>query len=442
MTTHATIPTASVADTVRIFTDILIPTVAKGPIIRRPKMVAMAERLKLDSRAVRRMQSLHETYGNGPLRVRVPGWSRAVILDPEHVHEVLERSPEPFATETDEKRAALSHFEPKVSLISHGAKRADRRQLNEQVLDTYQSVHKLADDFLPVVHEESSALLEDAQRDGELTWNAFNEAWFRVVRRVVFGDSARNDHELTNMIAKLRSNGNWAFFKPKQKELREQFLSGVPDRIVNADPGSLCNIMAKMHTTEEMAPSHQVPQWLFAFDPAGMATFRTLALLASHSQQAEQAQQEIANDTTGRKELPYLRSCVLESLRLWPTTPLVLRQTTAETEWETGTMPADTGILIFAPYFHRDDRNLSYADRFSPEVWQEERTSDDWPLIPFSGGPAICPGTQLVLLLTSAMLADLIDGREIRTTSSNRLDSNKPIPGTLNNYALRFAYAS
>ena len=28
-----------------------------------------------------------------------------------------------------------------------------------------------------------------------------------------------------------------------------------------------------------MAPLEQVPQWLFAFDPAGMATLRTLALL-------------------------------------------------------------------------------------------------------------------------------------------------------------------
>lgn len=441
MTEPNTLPKATVADTLRVLADVIIPTLAKGPIIRRQKMVAVAERLNLDDRAVRRMQLLHETYGRGPLLLRVPRWSRAVILAPDDVHEVLERSPEPFATETDEKRAALAHFEPKVSLISHGTERAVRRQINEEALDTPRHVHRLAEHFVPVVQEEASELLDEVRPGGELTWNAFNEAWMRIVRRVVFGDAARNDHEITDMIVRLRTDGNWAFLKPKRKELRERFLAGVQERMAEAEPGSLTNVMAEMRTTEEMAPSHQVPQWLFAFDPAGMTTFRALALLSSHPNQAEKAQQEIDGDTTGRQHMPYLRACILESLRLWPTTPLVLRQSTVETEWETGVMPANTGILIFAPYFHRDDQHLPYADRFSPEIWLEERTRDDWPLIPFSGGPAICPGTYLVLLLTSAMLAELTDGRDVQITSPNRLDPDKPLPGTLNNYALRFNYA-
>ncbi len=128
----------------------------------------------------------------------------------------------------------------------------------------------------------------------------------------------------------------------------------------------------------------------------------------------------------------------MESLRLWPTTPMILRQTTRETEWESGIMPAHTGILIYAPFFHRDDRRLPYADRFSPELWLEERSAADWPLIPFSGGPAICPGQYLVLLLTSAMLAALIDNRQIRLKPPTRLDPSRPLPGMLDNYSLRF----
>ena len=48
-------------------------------------------------------------------------------------------------------------------------------------------------------------------------------------------------------------------------------------------------------------------------------------------------------------ELPFLRSAVLESLRLWPTTPLLLRDTTAETTWENGTLPKGTGVLYRYP---------------------------------------------------------------------------------------------
>ena len=438
MTMRNALPTASIRDTLGVLVDVVIPTVAKGPIIRRPKMVGLAERPQLDTRAIRRMQKIESRYGPGPLMLPVPRWSRALILSPEHVHRVLDRTPEPFATETDEKRAALSHFEPKGALISHGPEWAVRRQFNEDVLETPKTVHGLAPRFIDVVNQETALFLGSAERDGELIWDAFFEAWFRIVRRIIFGDSARDDHELTGMVAELRADANWAFMKPKQTDLRERFLSTLEERMTRAEPGSLASIIAAMPKTPDMDPVHQVPQWLFAFDSAGMATFRTLALLASHPEQADQARKEMAADASGRQNLPYLRACVLESLRLWPTTPLVLRQTTSETEWETGAMPADTGILIYAPFFHRDDRQLSYAQQFTPDIWLDQREPADWPLIPFSAGPAICPATNLVQMLSSAMLAALIDGREIRLKSSHALDPDRPLTGTLNPYALRF----
>jgi hypothetical protein len=43
-------------------------------------------------------------------------------------------------------------------------------------------------------------------------------------------------------------------------------------------------------------PSSQIAQWLFAFDPAGMTTFRTLALLACHRQFADRAREEALKD--------------------------------------------------------------------------------------------------------------------------------------------------
>ncbi|PMR72729.1 hypothetical protein [Billgrantia endophytica] len=65
------------------------------------------------------------------------------------------------------------------------------------------------------------------------------------------------------------------------------------------------------------------------------------------------------------------------------------------------------------------------------------RTHEDWPLVPFSGGTGICPGRHLVLLLTSNMMARLIEGRNLELTSHRLLDS-EPMPALLNNYALRF----
>lgn len=437
---QASLPKMTVQETLAVTADILAPNLAKGVIIRRPKMVGLAERFELDKRAVRRMQQLRNKYGTGPLLLRTPpGRTQALILAPEHVHRVLDGSPEPFSTASSEKRAALSHFEPKGALISQGPERADRRRYNEQVLDSEQPQHRMAEHFISVVHGEAEHVLHMARRAGELSWDVFSDGWFRMVRRIVFGDGARNDAKLRTLINQLRADGNWAFLKPKRRGVRKAFYARLQAHLARAEPGSLASIMAKTPATSVTAPEQQVPQWLFAFDPAGMATFRALALLASHPEHAEHAREELREQKgSPTPHLPHLRACVLESLRLWPTTPMVLRQSTRETNWETGVMPAKTGILIFAPFFHRDDERLSYANRFAPEIWLEERDPKAWPLIPFSGGPAICPGRHLVLLLASTMLAALLDDREIWLKPLVRLDARQPLPGTLNNYSLRF----
>jgi cytochrome P450 len=432
------LPVATLRDTLGVIAEVVLPTVAKGVIIRRPRVMAAADWLELDRRAIRRMQRLQETYGPGPLCLRLPGRSYSVILSPDDVHRVLEGSPEPFATAAAEKQAALAHFQPDGVLISHGPDRADRRRFNEAVLDTDRPVHRLAERFVVVVDEEANVLLAEARRCGTLDWDAFADAWFRTVRRVVFGDAARDDRGL-----RVALDRNWSFLRRRRTALRRRFYARLQAHLTRAEPGSLAAVMATIPASERTAPAQQVPQWLFAFDPAGMATFRALALLAAHPAQAAQARAEIADrPDPARLGLPYLRACILESLRLWPTTPIVLRETTSDTAWETAVMPAGTAVVIFAPYFHRDDRHLPYADSFRPELWLEDRSAGDWPLIPFSGGPAMCPGRNLVLLLGSAMLAALLNERELRLERLDRLDPSRPLPATLDNFSLRFELAS
>ncbi len=440
------LPTLSATETLSVLTDVIAPTIAKGVIIRRPAVVGVAERLELDRRAVRRLQELRNRYGRGPVLLRVPVRNQAVILDPEDVFRVLDESPAPFSTASSEKRAALRHLEPHGALITPpGPARSTRRRFNEVVLETDNPMHTLSERFIAVVEEEAAKLLKETeQRDGTLAWGEFIEGWFRIVRRVVLGDAARDDREMRRLTDELRSDANWAFAKPRRNRVRRDFFTRLNRHLARAEPGSLAAVVASIPKTRETAPDHQVPQWLFAFDPAGMATFRALGLLASHPVHAEAARREFAQATaSGDHHLPYLRACVLEALRLWPTTPAVLRQTTRETEWDTGTMPAGTGVLIYAPFFHRDDQRLRHADHFAPEAWLAHSNGflgdppRPWPLIPFSGGPAICPGRHLVLLLTSHLLGNLLEGRSIQNVDPERLRPGR-LPGTLNNYSLRF----
>jgi cytochrome P450 len=431
---------ASIRDTVAALLEVGLPMLAKGPLIRRPPAVAMSERLGLDTRAVRRVQRLHAKYAPGPLMLRIPLRRMALVLEPADVHRVLHGSPEPFAVSTAEKRGGLPHFEPDSSLVSHGRDRADRRRFSEVVLDTQLPVHRLGSRFLDVLDEEAALLMARARRRGRLDWHDFTDTWFPMVRRIVLGDAATDDDELRDMLDSLRRLANLAILAPRREELRRDFHARLQAYLDRAEPGSLASLVPSAPVTERTAPTHQVAQWLFAFDPAAMATFRALALLATHPVQRQDALREVAEHRgEGRTELRYLRACLLESLRLWPTTPLILRETTTETQWGTGTLPAGTAMVIFAPFFHRDDRHVPYAHRFHPEVFLDESVKGDWPLVPFSGGPAICPGQNLVLLLSSAMLATLLDGLDLRMEGADRLDPSKPLPGILDNYSVRFA---
>lgn len=434
----SSLPQLTTRETAIFLLKVFVPTLAKGPIIRRPSVVALAEKFRLDERAVATLNQLATRHPTSPVLVRLPLRRQAIVLEPAQVHRVLDETPAPFSPASSEKEAALVHFQPHNSLISSGPTRSVRRALQEQVLDSDSPVHRLAESFLPVVAEEAEDLLCVAGGAGELTWDDFIQSWYRMVRRIVFGNAAAGDNELTDMLQQLRSDANWAFLKPRNRQLRSKFLSAVERRMQEAPPGSLASVMAGMDTHDEEAPVEQIPQWLFAFDPASMATFRSLAAVTAHPGIHARAVQEITENHGRREYLPWLRACVLESLRLWPTTPMVLRQATGDVEWDAGTMPAKCGVLIYAPFFHRDERTVPNPHAYTPERWLADDDSGDWALIPFSEGPAACPGRHLVLMLTSAYLSHLLEKQTLQLNPTERLKAGGHMPGTLNNYSLRF----
>lgn len=434
------LPTATLRETIAIISQVMAPNVAKGVIRRRPNVVGMVERFGLDAKGIRQLQALSKKYGRGPLMLKVPGKKMAVVLDPADANHVLEHTPEPFATDEALKRSALGHFEPDMALVSHGEARQTRRQLNERVLQSGCPHHLFADAFTQVVEEEADALVARTNtRFDELDWPTFQRAWERIVRRVVLGDSARDDRTVTRELVRLRKAANWGFMHPKRKRLQQRFEQHLAFYYQQAEPHSLMAMLFH-HSTEEtdsdQAPLQQVPQWLFAFDPAGMAAFRALALLCAHPEFAARALDDV-NDTPP-PDMDCLKASVLEALRLWPTTPLILRQSTQPTQWTPGEMPAHTSVLIHTPYFHRDERYLHAAHRFTPEMWLRPDGERRWPLVPFSGGPGICPGRHIVLLVTSRLLAALLWRARWELHPPGKLSSETPMPGLLSPFHLRF----
>jgi cytochrome P450 len=423
------IPALGATEQLRVLATVLSPPVLKGPIVRRPRAVDLAERLDLDSGGVATMQRLRARHGSGPVRMTLAGRQIALLLDPADVRRVLDGTPEPFTPATLEKRGALGHFEPRSVLVSGAAERRVRRPLNERVLETGRPVHSHGEAMTAAIQEEVASLLGHADFTGALDWDGFITAWWRIVRRIVLGDGARDDHRVSDDLHRLRSRGNLSYFLPRDRRLRRRFLDRLQEYVDRAEPGSLAALVAADPAPEGAAPVEQIPQWLFAFDAAAWASFRALSLLTSHPGAGDTAREEMAR----APELPFLRAAVLESLRLWPTTPLLLRDTTEETAWAPGTLPTGTGVLIFAPYFHRDEQlHGEKAHRFSPELWADGVEHAGSALVPFSGGPGMCPGRDVVLLTSSMMLGELLRRRSLTPRAPLRTDR---LPGTLSPFS-------
>ncbi|MGY1706452.1 cytochrome P450 [Geodermatophilus sp. SYSU D00697] len=412
---------------------VVLPVVARGAVVRRPRAVALAEWTGADARAVRWMQRLRDRYGPGPVRVWIPGRELTVVLSPEHVQRVLAGTPRPFTAATREKSAAPAHFQPEGVLISDPEERARRRPFNETVLDTGSPVHRLAGPISVAVAEEAERLVAEVDRVGELTWGTWSAAWWRAIRRVVLGDAARDDEDVTDDLLRLRRRANHSFLAPSARTTRRRFLQRMADHVQAAEPRSLAGLAAGTPAAPGTEPHQQIPQWLFAFDAMTWASFRALALLAAHPDAVPRARTELP----AAPDLPYLRAVLLESLRLWPTTPAILRDTTEATRWESGVLPAGASVLGFTPFFHRDSTRLPEAHRFTPELWLRGRTGEDWPLVPFSAGPGTCPGRDVVLLAGSVLLAVLVQRCGWRLVRG-QVAGDRPMPGTLDPFGLRF----
>jgi hypothetical protein len=429
----ATLPVASVADTGRAIRDVLLPVVAQGAILRRPRLSRLAERLSADDRALRQVRLLRDRYGEGPVLLRLPGRTVALVLAPDHVHRLLEQTPEPFSAATTEKVGALRHFQPHAVLITDPPLREPRRLLNEQALDTHRPVHRHADKMIDVISMELDGL------DGTLGWTGFREIWSRIVRRIVLGDQAAGDTELTGLLDSLRSDANWAEFHPRDSRAGNRFRQRLTQYVDDPEPGSLVDALDRIPGTP-LDPAGQVPHWLFAFDAAGIALWRLFALLAARPEHTD----AIADEAGHPQESPLLANAgaaVQESLRLWPTTLVVLRESATPTAWDAGTAPAGTEFAIVSSVFHRDDQALDFAHAFEPRIWLDGRSDGAWPLIPFSAGPAVCPGRNVVLLTTSVATSKMVASYDLDVDPATRSALAGPVlPTTLDHSHIRLGF--
>lgn len=437
----ADLPSASLRENVQFNQLIIVPNAVQGLFRRRPAPVAVATKLDVDRWAVGLLSGMRRRYGGGPVWVRVIRDRALLLLSVDDVRRALEDSPDPFAADPPAKRRGMGHFQPDALTLSRGELWANRRRFADAVLEPGRPAHGLGDRFAAVVDEEVTVLLDEV--DGPVGYEPFHQMFRRIVRRVVLGDAARDDERVSDLLAKLMAEANG--MPGARSASYAPFTDRIRAYVEAAEPGSLVSLFGAAPHDADTCVDGQVTHWLFAMqDTLAANTLRTLAVLVQHPDQLARVERDLAAadlySGVGLAELAYVQACLHEAMRLYPTTPLLSRETVSELSWNGAPVPAGTQVLFSNVFLHRDRDRLAYADQFMPHAWVEGEAAADWGFNHFSHGPQGCPGTNLSLLVGSAVLGQLLARRQV-TALEPRLDAAKPLPHMLDYFRVRLELA-
>ena len=428
------LPEASLPESLRFAVVGLLPNLVRGLFSPRPAAVKLLARLDSDGRAVAELAELRRRHGGQG--VRLLGGRIAVLWGVEAIREVLDRSAETYASDAGAKGKGMSHFMPDALTLSRGEEWRDRRAFNESVLATSESVHPLAERFVAVVGEEVDRL----HLGGGLRWADWEKLFDHITLRVIFGDRSSGDQELTGLLESLMAEAN-----------RLVGLDGGDDyyalygrlerKLQDPEEGSLLSRFADAPQSDRTRVVHQVPHWMFAMrDTLASNTYRALTAIVADPEVERRVLEEVdgtdLSDPSAIDGLTYLKGGLSEAMRLWPTTPLLVRETIRETTLAGEKLDEGTQVMIVNTFNHRDGERVEDADRFCPERWSSGER--DYRFNHLSNGSQDCPGGPLVYLLGKAVLARILAAYHL-TLREEPLDPGEPLPYTLDPFTTSFA---
>src|SRR4051794_32348728 len=413
------LPAALVPESLRILLVGVLPSVARGLFSPRRRAMKWLTALNTDRRAVEALSAVRAKHpGQG---VRLLGGRIVVVWGEDALREVLDGSAVLYGSDAGAKAKGMSHFQPDALTLSRGEEWRDRRAFNEHVLGTSERVHPFGQRFLAVVDDEVARL----RLDGTLEWSDFEGLFDHITLRVIFGDGARDDQELTGLLGKLMGEANRLVGLKRSDDYHELY-GQLERRLRSPEPGSLIARLGDAPQSDRTRVAHQVPHWMFAMrDTLGANTYRGLAAIVADPEVERRA----------REDEQFLEGCLEEAMRLWPTTPLLARETTRDTTITGEPVPEGTPVMILNTANHRDPDRVSDADRLVPERWANGKR--DYRFNHLSNGTQDCPGGPMVLLLGKAVLARMLERYELRLEEP-RLEPGEPLPHMLDFFSIRF----
>ncbi|XP_059612224.1 cytochrome P450 4d10 [Phlebotomus argentipes] len=140
----------------------------------------------------------------------------------------------------------------------------------------------------------------------------------------------------------------------------------------------------------------------------------------------DELQDVFGNDTrvptiSDLNNLQYMDLVIKETMRLFPSVPIIGREAQTEAKLNDLTIPAGSGIAIGTYFMGRDPDLFPDPETFNPERFSVERSAETlnpYSYVPFSAGPRNCIGQKFAILEMKSTAAKILRNFELSVDES------------------------
>ncbi|XP_030749698.1 probable cytochrome P450 4d14 [Sitophilus oryzae] len=112
-------------------------------------------------------------------------------------------------------------------------------------------------------------------------------------------------------------------------------------------------------------------------------------------------------------EMKYLEMAIKETLRLYPSVPLIGRKLTEDVEFKGNIYPKDMNVIVYAFGYHRQAKHFPEPNKFIPERFESQKDWLPFSYVPFSAGPRNCIGQKYAMLEMLSVISKIVRNFEL-----------------------------
>ena len=424
---------------INIFTFFIVK---RGIITGFPFWWRLSELFLKDASGVELFYQLKKKYQTPVVDVSLFVTPMKCVLDINMIQEILDNSPYIFEVGKMKYEMFETFMKDNVG-VSGGKQWERRRKLNETVLSTG-SLHPKNFNFHQIIGE-------GLNKFEMKTPNDFYQYSKYCTARIVFG-TENYDEAIYDIFKEANQISTFLFDNYDiSKETKNRYNNYLLNSIKNPRVDSLVQLCVE-NEVSHYEILHQIPHFIFPLLGGLQAnTSRLLFLLYNHPKVVKKLiveikeiylQTDINNQSKVIRNMPYLRKCIMELLRL--NNPVVSMMRTLNRDY---TFMNDDKIykkgeqfLILLNPVLRDPDVFELPNQFIPERWNS-KLEEKYHAISFSKGPQECPGKDIAIYIVGSFIVQYFVKKGI-INNPNKLQSKKidinNLPQMINPFSLYF----